>query len=97
MNEPNINPLVDKISEAIHEQISNLQVKDLAWEVLSLDLDEKAKEIILVNELPQNVSMFIIEVIYHSNIDFLLKLVSKETLDEIRELIIDKKIYREEE
>jgi hypothetical protein len=93
--EPSLDPPVDEKLERISNYVDNFTLEDLAIEIHSLDLDESVKETIIELEIP-NASDFMREVIQASNLDFLFKLVSKKTLSEIREILIDKLYWREE-
>lgn len=93
--EPSLNPPVDIEMERIVEYVSDLTLEDMVGEVQSYGLDEKVKEIILEIEIP-NANDFMQETIYYSNLDFLIRLVSNKTIDEIREMLIDKMYWRKE-
>lgn len=93
--EPSLNPPRDKELERITEYVDNISLKDLAYEIQSHGLDEKVKETILELEIP-NASDFIDQTIKDWNLEFLLRIVSKKTMDEIRETIIDKIYWRDE-
>lgn len=94
-HEPSLNSPCDEKLERISDHVDELKIKDLASEILSYGLDETVKETILELELP-NCNDFMREVIQESNLEFLLKLVSKKTISEIREILIDKLYWREE-
>jgi hypothetical protein len=88
MNEPSLNPPIDHRLEQISEMVDNFNIKDLASEIFDKGLSEKVKETILEVEIP-NANEFMKNVVESSNLDFLLKLVSKKTLSEVREILID--------
>jgi hypothetical protein len=88
MNEPSLNPPIDHRLEQISEMVDNFNIKDLASEIFDKGLSEKVKETILEVEIP-NCNDFMREMVESSNLDFLLKLVSKKTLSEVREILID--------
>ena len=87
-SEPSLNPPVDKEWDRINEYVDDLTLKNLVDEIQSYGLDEKAKEIVLDLEIP-NANDFMQEVIYYSNLEFLIKLISNKTINEIREILID--------
>ncbi len=87
--EPSLNPPVDIDMERISEYVGDLTFEDLAIEIYNYGLDEKVKEIILELEIP-NANDFVRQVIMDSNLDFLFKLVSKKSIEEVQERLIDK-------
>ena len=87
--EPNLNPPVDEKLERVTSYVDNIALEDLAYEIQSYGLDEKVKETILELEIP-NANDFVQETIQNGNLKFLLRIVSKNTIDEIRELLINK-------
>ena len=94
--EPNLNPPVDEKLERVTSYVDNIALEDLAYEIQSYGLDEKVKEIILELEIP-NSNDFVQETIQNGNLKFLLRIVSKNTIDEIRELLIDKIYWRDKQ
>ena len=76
--------------------MDNIALEDLAYEIQSYGLDEKVKETILELEIP-NANDFVQETIQNGNLKFLLRIVSKNTIDEIRELLIDKIYWRDKQ
>lgn len=95
-HEPNLNPPDDKKLERLANYVDRLTLENLALEIQSYGLDERVKETILELEIP-NANDFMKEVIQESNLDFLIKLVSKKTISEIRETLIDKLYWRNDE
>lgn len=95
-HEPNLNPPDDKKLERLSNYVDNLDLENLALEIQSYGLDERVKETVLELEIP-NANDFMKEVIQESNLDFLIKLVSKKTISEIRETLIDKMYWRNDE
>lgn len=95
-HEPNLNPPDDKKLERLANYVDNLDLENLALEIQSYGLDERVKETVLELEIP-NANDFMKEVIQESNLDFLIKLVSKKTISEIRETLIDKMYWRNDE
>lgn len=93
--EPNLNPPVDKKLERLGNYVDNLTNKDLAIDIQSFGLDERVKETILEVEIP-NANDFMQEVIREGNLDFLLKLVSKKCVEEIKETLIDYLYWKDE-
>ena len=94
--EPNLNPPVDEKLERVTSYVDNIALEDLAYEIQSYGLDEKVKETILELEIP-NANDFVQETIQNGNLKFLLRIVSKNTIDEIRELLIDKIYWRDKQ
>ena len=94
--EPRLNPPVDEKLERVTSYVDNIALEDLAYEIQSYGLDEKVKEIILELEIP-NSNDFVQETIQNGNLKFLLRIVSKNTIDEIRELLIDKIYWRDKQ
>lgn len=86
--EPSLNPPVDEKLERLGNYVDNLSLKDLAYEILSYGLDERVKETILEVEIP-NCNNFMREVVENSNLEFIIQLVSKKCVEEIRETLID--------
>lgn len=93
--EPSLNPPVDEKLERLGDYVDDLTLENLASEIQSYGLDEKVKETILELEIP-NANDFMREVIENGNLDFLIKLVKKNTLDEIRETLIDYLYWKDE-
>lgn len=93
--EPSLNPPVDYKLERIGNYVDNLNLENLAIEIQSRGLDEKVKETILELEIP-NANDFMREVVENSNLDFLLKLVSKKCVEEIKETLIDYLYWRDQ-
>jgi hypothetical protein len=93
-HEPNLNPPCDEKLERISDHVSDLTIENLASEILSYGLDEKAKETIFKLEVPK-ANDLMQETIAESNLEFLLKLVSKKTIEEIREMLVDKLYWKE--
>ena len=94
--EPRLSPPVDEKLERVTSYVDNIEIKDLANEIQSHGLDEAVKEIILELEIP-NSNDFVQETIQNGNLKFLLRIVSKNTIDEIRELLIDKIYWRDKQ
>lgn len=94
--EPRLSPPIDEKLERVTSYVDNIEIKDLANEIQSHGLDEKVKEIILELEIP-NSNDFVQETIQNGNLKFLLRIVSKNTIDEIRELLIDKIYWRDKQ
>lgn len=92
-HEPSLNPPCDEKLERISDYVDELTLEDMAIEIQSYGLDENVKETILALELP-NANDFMRELIEKSNLDFLLKIVSKKTIEEIREILIDKLYWK---
>ena len=95
MNEPSLNPPIDHRLEQISEMVDNFNIKDLASEIFDKGLSEKVKETILELEIP-NANDFMREVVEKSNLNFLLKLVSKKCVEEIKETLIDYLYWKDE-
>ena len=93
--EPSLNPPVDEKLERLGDYVDNLTIEDLAIEIHAYSLDERVKETILEVEIP-NCNDFMREMVESSNLDFLLKLVSKKTLSEVREILIDYLYWKDE-
>ena len=93
--EPSLNPPIDEKLERLGDYVDDLTLENLAIEIQSYGLDEKVKETILELEIP-NCNDFMREVIENGNLDFLIKLVKKNTLDEIRETLIDYLYWKDE-
>ena len=93
--EPSLNPPVDEKLERLGDYVDDLTLENLASEIQSYGLDEKAKETILELEIP-NANEFMREVVNQSNLEFLLKLVSKKSIEEIRETLIDYLYWKDE-
>jgi hypothetical protein len=93
--EPSLNPPVDEKLERLGEYVDELTIEDLAIEIHGYSLDERVKETILEVEIP-NANEFMKNVVESSNLDFLLKLVSKKTLSEVREILIDYLYWKDE-
>lgn len=93
--EPNLNPPVDEKLERLSDYVDSLSREDLAIDILGYGLDEKVKETILELEIP-NANDFMREVVEKSNLNFLLKLVSKKCVEEIKETLIDYLYWRDE-
>lgn len=93
MYERNLNPPVDVEWERVCNSVEKLTLKNLAAQVQSYGLDEKVKETILSLEIP-NANDFMQEVIYGSNLEFLVKLISNKTIEGIREILIDHIYWR---
>lgn len=92
--EPRLSPPVDEKLERLGEYVDELTIEDLANEIESHGLDEKVKEIILELEIP-NSNDFVQETIQNGNLKFLLRIVSKKTIDEIKEILIDKIYWKD--
>lgn len=90
-----LNPPVDSKLERISDYVDNLTLEDLAIEIQSYGLDERVKETILELEIP-NANDFMKEVVTQGNLDFLLKLVSKKTVSEVREILLDYLYWKDE-
>lgn len=93
--EPSLNPPVDEKLERLGEYVDELTIEDLAIEIHAYGLDERVKETILEVEIP-NANEFMKNVVESSNLDFLFKLVSKKTLSEVREILIDYLYWKDE-
>lgn len=93
--EPSLNPPIDEKLERLGDYVDNLTIKDLAIEILAYGLDEKVKETILEVEVP-NANDFMQEVVRNGNLEFLLKLTSKTTMFDIREMFIDYLYWKDE-
>ena len=94
--EPRLSPPVDEKLERVTSYVDNIALEDLAYEIQSYGLDEKVKETIFEFEIP-NANDFVLETIQNGNLKFLLRIVSKNTIDEIRELLIDKIYWRDKQ
>lgn len=94
--EPSLNPPINKEWERTCEYVEKLTLENLAIEIQSYGLDERVKEAILSLEIP-NANDFMQEVIWNSNLDFLVRLISNKTINELREILIDYLYHREEE
>lgn len=92
--EPPLSPPVDSKWEMVSRYVEELDVESLAYEIQSEIFDQRVKEKILELELP-NANDFMKDVIYNANIFFLLKLVSKNTIGEIKEMLIDYLYWRD--
>lgn len=90
-----INPPIDAKLERLGDYVDELTIEDLAIEIHAYGLDERVKETILEVEIP-NANDFMKNVVENSNLDFLLKLVSKKTLSEVREILIDYLYWKDE-
>lgn len=95
-HEPNLNPPHDEKLERLANYVDNLTLENLALEIQSFGLSEKIKETILEVDIP-NSNEFMKEVVRNSNLEFLLQLVSKTTILEIRETLIDYLYWRNDE
>ena len=94
-HEPNLNPPHDEKLERLANYVDHLTLENLALEIQSFGLDERVKETILEVEIP-NCNEFMKNVVENSNLDFLLKLVSKKTISEVREILIDYLYWKDE-
>lgn len=94
--EPNLNPPVDEKLERVTSYVDNISPEDLAYEIQSYGLDEAVKETILELEIP-NANDFVQETIQNGNLKFLLRIVSKNTIEEIKEILIDKIYWRDKQ
>lgn len=93
--EPSLNPPTDEKFERISDYVDNLTIEDLAVEIYGYGLDEKVKETIIKIEIPIS-NDFVLDVIQNSNLEFLLKLISKTTMFDVKEIIIDYLYWKDE-
>jgi Asp-tRNA(Asn)/Glu-tRNA(Gln) amidotransferase B subunit len=85
-HEPSLNPPEDEKLERISDYVSDLTLEDMAIEIYNYGLDERVKEMIVENH---NMNDLMQEVIQESNLEFLIQLIAKKYVDEIREILID--------
>lgn len=90
MNEPSLNPPVDRKWDCISENVSCLEIKDLVVEILAHGIDDQVKKTVIKKEFPKEKPIKLVEeLILNSNLDVLLKIVSDSTLNEVRDDLID--------
>lgn len=94
--EPSLNPPEDERLDAIVDHISDLSIEDLAFEIQSRSLDQKIKERILKLEFPiYDPNSILEEIVDKINLDVLLHMISKKTMDDIVDYMIDHIYFRD--
>lgn len=74
-----------------------MNTNDLAYEIFCRGLEYRTFKMIVLYEFDQTkISDLMIEIIENSNLNFLLSIISKKTLDKVKEMLIDYLYHREE-
>ena len=93
----NPTPDVDVRWERISENVDELSIEDLAYELENYDLVGKCHTIIFDTELPLPRLYLVEDLVLNSDFTKLLGFIQPETLDKIKELLVEKLYWRDDE